>query len=72
LEESIAALGITTEIKPFKLLHTPTQLQPHQLIAVNFTEEKENTLAKGGLMADDCSTAKVTPCCALEIYCSQH
>jgi len=72
LDESMAALGITMEIKQFQLLHKPTQLQPHQIFAVNLTGEKENTLVKGGLISDDCRTAKVRPCCALEIYCSQH
>jgi len=49
LEESMAALGITMEIRTFKPLYKPTQLQPHQIIAVNWMTEKENSLAKGGL-----------------------
>jgi len=72
LEETMAALGITMEIRTFKLLHKPTQLQPLQNIAVNWMAEKENSLVKGGLLADDCGTGKVTPCCALEIYCLPH
>jgi len=72
LKESMAALGITMEIKNFKPLHKPTQFQPHQMIAVNWMAEKENSLAKGGLLADDCSTGKIRPCCALEIYCLPH
>ena len=72
LEESMTALGSTMENRTFKPLHKPTQLQPHQIIAVNWMTEKENSLAKGGLLADDCGTGKVRPCCALEIYCSPH
>jgi SNF2 family DNA or RNA helicase len=72
LEESMAALGITMEIRTFKPLHKPTQLQPHQIISVNWMTEKENSLPKGGLLADDCGTGKDRPCCALEIYCSPH
>jgi SNF2 family DNA or RNA helicase len=72
LEESMAALGITMEIRTFKPLHKPTQLQPHQTIAANWMAEKENSLAKGGLLADNCSTGKVRPCCFLELYCSPH
>jgi SNF2 family DNA or RNA helicase len=67
LEESKAALGITMETRTFKPLHKPTQLQPHQIIAVNWMAEKENSLAKGGLLADYCGTGKVRPCCALDI-----
>jgi SNF2 family DNA or RNA helicase len=72
LEESMAALAITMEIRTFKPLHTPTQLQPQQIIAVNWMTEMENSLPKGDLLADDCGTGKVRPCCALEIYCSPH
>ena len=68
----MAALGITMEIRTFKPLHKPTQLQQHHIIAVNWMAEKENSLAKCGLLADDCSTGKVRPGCALEIYCSPH
>jgi len=71
-EESMAVLGITMEIRTFKLLHKPMQLQPHKIIAVNWMTEKENSLAKGGSLADDWGTGKVRPCCALEIYCSPH
>ena len=72
LEESMAALAITMEIRTFKQLHKPMQLQPHKIIAVNWMTEKENSLPKGDLLADDCGTGKVRPCCALEIYCSPH
>jgi hypothetical protein len=48
LEESMAVLGITMEIRTLKLLPKPCQLQPHQIIAVNWMAEKENSLAKGG------------------------
>jgi SNF2 family DNA or RNA helicase len=72
LEESMSALGITMEIRTFKQLHKPMQFQPHQIIAVNWIAEKENSLAKGGLLADDCGTGKVRPCCALELWCSPH
>jgi SNF2 family DNA or RNA helicase len=72
LEESMAALGITMQIRTFRPLHKPTQLQPHQIIAVNWMTEKENSLAKGGLLADDYRTGKVRPHCALEIFCSPH
>ena len=67
LEETMAALGITMETRTFKLLHKPTQLQPHQLIAVNTMAEKEDSLAKGSLLADNTGTGKVRPCCALDI-----
>ena len=50
-----------------KPLQKPTQLQPDQIIAVNWIVEKENSLVKGGLFADDCGTGKVRPCCALDI-----
>jgi len=72
LEQSMAALGITMEIRTFKPLQRPTQLQLRHLIAANWMAEKENNLAKGGLLADDCGTGKVRPCCALGIYCSPH
>jgi len=72
LEETMAGLGNTMEIRTFKLLHKPTQLQLHQNIAVNWMAETENSLAKGGSLADHCSTGKVRPCCALEIYCLPH
>jgi SNF2 family DNA or RNA helicase len=67
LEKSMAALGITMETRTFKPLHKPKQLQPHQLIAVNWMAEKQNSWANGGLLADDCGTAKVRPCCAVDI-----
>jgi len=72
LVESMAALGITMEVRTFKPLHKPTQLQPHQIIVVNRMAEKEISLAKGGLLADDCGTGNVRPCCALEIYFLPH
>jgi len=72
LEEPMAALGITIEIGAFKPLHKPTKLQLHRISAVNWMAEEDNSLAKGGLLADDCSTGKIRPCCALEIYCSPH
>jgi len=56
VERSIAALGITMESRTFKLLHKPMLLQPHQIIAVNWMAEEENSLAKGGLLADDRGT----------------
>jgi len=71
-EESMAVLGITTEIRTYKPLHEPSQLQPHQIIAANWIAETKNSLEKGGLFADDCGTGKVRPCCALEIYCLPH
>jgi len=72
LEELIAALGITMEIRTVKLLHKPTQLQLHQHIAVNWIAENENSLAKGSSLGDDCRTCKVRPRCAREIYSSPH
>jgi SNF2 family DNA or RNA helicase len=72
LKELTASLGITMGIRAFKPLHNLTELQPHQIIAVNWMAEKENSLAKGGLLAEDCGTGKVRVCCALEIYCSPH
>ena len=72
LEESMAAGGITMEIRTLKPLHKPMLLQLHQVITVNWMAEMENSLAKGALLADDCSTGKVRPCCALEIFCSPH
>ena len=72
LEESMAASGITMEISTFKLLHKPMQVQPHQIITVSWMAEKENCLANGGLLADDCGTVMVRPCCAHVIYCSPH
>jgi len=72
LEESMAALGLTMEIRTFKLLYKPTHFQLCQTIAVNWMVEKEKSLAKSGWLADDCSTGKVRPCCAVEIYCSPH
>jgi hypothetical protein len=68
----MAALSITMQIRTFKLLHKPMQLQPHLIIALNWMAEKENSLAKGGLLAGDCGTGKVRPCCPLEIYCWPH
>jgi SNF2 family DNA or RNA helicase len=67
LQESLAALGITIETRTFKPLHKPMQLQPHQIIAVNWMAEKGNSLAKGGLLADDCDSGKVRPWSALDI-----
>ena len=67
LEESIAVLGITMETRTCKSLNKPTQLQPHQIVAINSMVEKENSLVKGGLLADDCGTGKVRPCCARDI-----
>jgi SNF2 family DNA or RNA helicase len=72
LKQSMAALGIALEIRTFKQLHKPMQLQPHQIIAVNWMAQKENSLVKGGLWADDCGTGKVRPSRALEIYGSPH
>jgi len=72
LEKSMAVLGITMKIRTFKPLHKPMQLQPHHSIVVNWMAKTENSLAKGGLLADDCGTSKDTSCCALEIYCSPH
>jgi len=69
---SMAALGITMKIRTFKPLNKPTQLQPHHNIAVDWMAQKDISLAKGGLSADNCSTGKVRPCCALEIYCLPH
>jgi len=37
LEESMAALRNTMETRTLKPLHQPTQLQPHEIIAVNCT-----------------------------------
>jgi len=61
LELSTAALGIALETRTFKPLHKPTQLQPYHSITVNCMAEKENGLAKGGLLADDCGTGVVWP-----------
>jgi len=72
LDESMPALCIIMEIRTFKLLHKPRQLQRDQIIAVNWIPEKKNRLVKGGLLSDDCSTANIRPCCVLEKYCSPH
>jgi len=72
LEESMAVFDITMEIRTFKPLLKTTQLQWHRIIAVNWMAEKKSTLEKGGLLADDCGTGKVRPCCPLEIYCLPH
>ena len=72
LEESMAVLGITREIRTFKPLNNPTQLQPHQTIAGNWMAVKENSMVKAGQLADDCCTGNVSFCCSLEIYCSPH
>jgi SNF2 family DNA or RNA helicase len=72
LKESMAALGITMEMRTCRQLHKPMQLQPHQVIAVNWMAQKENSLVKGGLLADDYGTGKVRPHCALQIVCSPH
>jgi hypothetical protein len=48
LEESMAALRLTMEIRTFKLLHNPTQFQLGHTIAVNWMAEKENSLATSG------------------------
>jgi hypothetical protein len=68
----MAALGITTEIKTYKPLHKPVMLQSNEIIAVNGIAEKGNSLAKGGLLAYECGTGKVRPCCALETCYSPH
>ena len=67
LEDSLAALGITMEIRTFKPHHKPMQLQPHYIIAVNLMAGKYNSLEKSGSLADDCGTGQVRPFCALEI-----
>ena len=72
LEGSIAALGIAIETRTFKLLHKPMQLQPHQILAMSWIAEKENSLVKGGSVADNSGTGKVRPCYALEIDRSPH
>jgi len=36
----MAALGIAMEIRTFKLFHKPTQLPPHQNVALNWMAEK--------------------------------
>jgi SNF2 family DNA or RNA helicase len=59
LEESMAALGITMEIRMIKPLHKPTQVQLYQIIAGNWMAEKENSFMNGGILADYCGTAKV-------------
>jgi len=66
LEESMAALGITMETRTFKQLHNPTQLQPHQICAVNWIADNEKSIGKGGLFADNCGTGMVRPCCAVD------
>jgi hypothetical protein len=49
LQESMAVLRITMQIRTFKPLHKLTHSQPHQIIAENWMAEMENSLAKGGL-----------------------
>jgi SNF2 family DNA or RNA helicase len=66
-KESMAALGIAMETRTLKPLHKPMQLQPYQIIAVNWMVVKEKRLVKGGKLADDCRTSKVRSCCALDI-----
>ena len=68
----MAAFGITMEIRTFKPLLKPMQLQPHQILAVNWIAERDNSFAKGGLAADDCGPGMVRLCCALERYCLPH
>ena len=72
LEQSISSLGITMETRTFKRLRKPIRLQSRQIHAVNCMTQKEQCLVKGGSLADDYNTAKVKPCCALQIYCSLH
>jgi hypothetical protein len=72
LEESMAVLGITMEIRTLKLLNNPTHLPPHQIIAGNWMAEKENSMVNGSLLADDCCTGNISFCYSLEIYCSPH
>jgi len=72
LEESMAALGITLEIRTFKLLQKPTQSPLHKIIAANWMAEVVNSLGKGGWLADDCGTGKVGPYCAHEIHNLPH
>jgi len=43
----------------FKPLHKPTQFQLTHIIAVIWMGEKEKSLEKRGLLADECSTGKV-------------
>ena len=67
LKESIAALGITMETRTSTPQHKPMLLQPHQIIALNWMAEKENSFGKGGLLADDCGPGKVRLCSASDI-----
>jgi len=72
MEKLIAAFGITVVTRTFKPLYKPTLLHPHHIIAVNWMTEREDSFPKGGLLADDCSTGKGKPCCALDILFATH
>jgi len=63
----MAVLGITIETRTFKRHHKPTQVQLHQIMAANWIAEMENSLPKGGLLADNWGTGKFRPSCALDI-----
>ncbi|KAF8537190.1 hypothetical protein BDD12DRAFT_888355 [Trichophaea hybrida] len=57
------------ENRTFLPLKTTTQLHPHQIDAVNWMAEKENSLEQDGLLADHCSTGKTLT--ALALICHQ-
>ncbi|KAF8543076.1 hypothetical protein BDD12DRAFT_802362 [Trichophaea hybrida] len=69
VEELCKTLGITMENRIFLPHKTTTQLDPHQIDAVNWMADMENGLEQGVLLADDCGTSKTLA--ALALICHQ-
>ena len=52
-------LNISSEEPRFNTLTPDTRLMPHQVVAVDWMVEMEDSTAGGGLLADDCGVGKV-------------
>jgi len=59
LKVSFVALGIDPVTRAFPLIKPPFKFMDHQIIGINWMKEQEESLAGGGLLADDCGTGKV-------------
>lgn len=59
LEESFKSLKVDPMTRDFPLIKPPFKFMDHQIIGIDWMKEKEDGLAGGGLLADDCGTGKV-------------
>lgn len=59
IEELLASLGVDRVTREFPLVRPSFKFMDHQIIGINGMSEQEDSLAGGGLLADDCDTSKV-------------